>query len=122
MTPKHPAETITFTIPEGCHLVSLYNYTNRPHRETGIYVHLIMKEGWYDDSGASLYGTSITSGYHLDYQAAIDDAYQKILAHVAQVNAEIPLRKAKFEAYLETQRTPVSVKKEADDLLKFLEL
>lgn len=121
---KQPARTVSFTIPEGCHLVALYNYTNHHNnlRPIGIYAHLIMKAGWYDDEGQSLYGTSITGDYCLTEQEAIDSAYAKILEHVRQVNEEIPLRKAKTEAYLSTISTPTSIKKEAEDLLKLLGL
>lgn len=122
--PKQPARSVSFTIPEGCHLVGLYNYTNHYNniRPVGIYAHLIMKHGWYDDEGHSLYGTSITGDYCLDEQSAIDSAYAKILTHVAQVNAEIPLRQEKIRqaAHDVAFRNAPEPKKGVSDLLDLL--
>lgn len=118
-TPKRPAYSVTYTVPAGCHLVGLYHYSHAARGEDrrGYYAHLILKDGWYDDTGAPLLGTSITGGYFPTAQEAIDDAFSKVLAHIAKINEEIPLRKAS------TGLPPsASVKKEAEDLLKLLNL
>ena len=114
---KRPAYSVSYTVPAGTHLVSLYHYSHaaRGDDKRGYYAHLILQEGWYDDSGQPLLGTSITGGYHPTPQAAIDDAYERVLQHIAKINAEIPLRQ---ERRLESSAP--AVRKEADDLLKLL--
>lgn len=100
--------TLSVIYPDNLQLLSL------THQREAWHCTLRCDESWKDDTGASLFGMSAHGADRDSAQEAVDAAVRRVSELVAEINAEIPLRKEN-----RPRKTP---SQEADEIFALLGL